>query len=97
VSVMAWTTVEEFKIELRDKIMKLKTLEGNEEKLVSLITGQVAKSPEQGGFKRQPMAELSYLAGDVRLPFWAQLLVILISAFSAWLCGWALKNNTIKS
>jgi len=97
VSVMAWTKIEEFKIELRDEIMKLKTLEGNEEKLVSLITSQVAKPPQQGGFLRQPMAELDYLAGDVRLPFWAQFLVIVLSAALIWLWSWVLENNTIKS
>ena len=96
VSVMAWTDVEEFKIQLRDKVFALKTLDGNAEKLAKLITDQVALPPQQGGYERKPMDELEYLAGDVSLPWWSVIILFLINFLIAYAIGWALRNNEIR-
>jgi hypothetical protein len=77
VHVLAWTDVELFKIELRDRILALKELNDGRA-LANVITGQMVKSPQSGGFKRLPMASMEYLIGDIKLPIWCQILIVLI-------------------
>jgi len=96
VSVIAWTDVEEFKILLRDRILALQTLEGKEQDVVDIITDQVRQSPQNGGFKRREMRELTYLIADIRLPWWAQLIVIVFSGLCAYGTSWSLENNEIS-
>jgi hypothetical protein len=96
VDVMAWTDVEEFKIILRNRILELHDL-SDSDKLVGTIVSQVSLSPEKGGFKRKPMAELEYLVSDISLPWWASVLVILFSGLLSWGTSWALINNEFRS
>lgn len=97
VHVMAfWTDVELFNIQLRDNINNLNTLEGKEESFIGLIGTQIDKRPESGGWRRKPMADLEYLAGDISLPWWAHLCVLILTGFIAIAAIWALENNTIQ-
>ena len=97
VTVMAWTDVEEFKILLRDRILALKNLEGKEQEIVDTISDQIRKSADAGGFKRRHMKELEYLAADIVLPWWAQVLVICFSVSCAYATSWALEHNEISN
>jgi hypothetical protein len=83
VQVQAWTKVELFKVQLADSVRELNTLESNAGKLVDAITTQIAKAPDVGGFQRMPMADLEYLLTEISLPWWATLLMIVLSVLIA--------------
>jgi hypothetical protein len=92
VYVMAWTKVEEFKITLRDRIMAMPDL-NNSEELADIICSQINKGPQNGGFDRMPMAELEYLIGDIKLPWWCQVLIVLVGGGISWATSWYMVNN----
>lgn len=95
VSVMAWTDVEEFKIELGQNILKLKDL-SNTNDLTKMIIHQVSLPAERGGFKRKPMEELEYLAYDIQLPFYANIFIILFGLMYSFGINFVLINNNIS-
>jgi hypothetical protein len=94
VHVLAWTDVELFKIELRDRVMNLKELTDGKA-LADTITSQIIKSPETGGFKRLKMASLEYLIGDIKLPMWCQILIVLIGLGTSYGISVFLVKNDI--
>jgi len=96
VHIMAWTKIEEFKIELRNKLLNLGTLsDGNA--VAQAIINQVAKAPENGGFERMPMADLEYLIAEIELPLWCQILIVLIGGFASWITSFFLIRNDIEN
>jgi len=96
VEVMAWTDVEEFKITLRNRITEQGDI-ANATALAATIVDQVSLAPQKGGYKRKPMAELEYLVADITLPWWASMLIVLLSGILSWGISWALINNEVTS
>ncbi|MFC1598823.1 hypothetical protein ACFL2U_02340 [Patescibacteria group bacterium] len=92
--VMAWTKVEEFKIVLRDRIMEIPDI-SDPQKLAQTITSQISKGPQNGGFDRMPMADLEYLIADIKLPWWCQVLIVLIGGAACWLISWGLIKKDV--
>jgi hypothetical protein len=82
--IMAWTDVEEFKVELRNKIVEMDGGDGEQDGIgnaplfVKTIVGQVGLTPEQGGYERKPMADYEYLISEISLPWWASLLIVVV-------------------
>ena len=74
--VMAWTDNKLFIEELQRSVRDLKSLEGKAEELADIIVDQI-NAPGASGYLRKPMADFEYLASQVRMPWWAQALVIL--------------------
>ncbi len=92
VHILAWTEVEAFKIELRDRLMKLPLLT-NPQEVGDIIVDQIAKPPNAGGFERLPMANLEYLVSEISLPWWCQVLIVLLGGATSWLTSFILVNN----
>ncbi len=76
VRVMAWTDHKLFLEKLEQRVRDLEDIGGKEEAFVRTVVDQV-NSPGDGGYLRKPMADFAYLAAGVRLPWWAEVLVIL--------------------
>jgi hypothetical protein len=76
--VLTWSDHFLFKEKLADSVRHLKTLNGQEEKLCEVIMKQIAADGDDG-FLRKQMSDFAYLAGDVTLPFWAYLIVIIVA------------------
>ena len=96
VSVLAWTENEEFKIVLRDNIVDLEDL-SDSNKFVETVVSQISLPGEKGGYVRMPMSKLQYLVSDITIPWWANILVVVLSMFLSWLVSWALINNEIQN
>jgi len=92
--IMAWTEVEEFKIVLRDRIMETADI-SDPQKLAQIIISQIKRGPQNGGFERMPMAELEYLVADIKLPWWCQVFIVLISGAASWGTSWYLIRKSI--
>lgn len=94
--VMAWTNVEEFKIELRDKVLHVGPGINDPATFVRTITSQVRQPATAGGYQRKPMADYDYLIAEISLPWWASLMIVLLGGFMQ--CGAAalLINNEIE-
>lgn len=63
VRVISWTKNELFKVELRDRIQELQTVQ--REKIISTLQDQIMKN-----FERRKMAEFKYLESDIDPPDW---------------------------
>jgi hypothetical protein len=61
------------------------------------ITQEIAKPGSAGGFVRTPDADLEYLAADVSLPWWCQLIIILVGGCVSWFTSHYLINNDWRS
>ncbi len=70
--VLSWTDKEVFKVQLRDALLDLKTVQRE------TVLPTVVKHIEQG-FKRRPMADFEYLAHQVEPPGWAVVLLLVLS------------------
>lgn len=81
--VMAWTKVEQFPINLRNRILELPDLRDGKA-LASAIVEEISKPSSQGGFERTPMSDLEYLIADIELPMWAQILIVLLGGAASW-------------
>ncbi len=87
VNVLAWTDNKALEINLRDAIQNLR-LE-DRAGIVNQINHQVSR-----GFKRKSMKDFEYLLSDITLPFWGQLLVILVAgAVAFFLEKWIEENE----
>jgi len=95
VSIMAWTDIEEFKIELRNKILDMSDI-SDSKAFVNSIISQITKKPENGGFLRKPMADYNYVISSIKLPIWASIFNILLIALLNYAVSWALINNEIQ-
>jgi len=96
VEVMAWTHVEEFKTELARRIREMPTITSAAD-LVAIITSQVSKNATDGGYEGMEMEELQYLASDVKIAWWAQIVIFLIYAAITYAVSWALANNDLQN
>ena len=92
VYVMAWTKIEEFKINLRNKVLDIGDISDGKA-LTDTILAEISKSPKQGGFERMPMSDLEYLIADIRLPWWCQLLIVLVGGAVSYGASVILINN----
>lgn len=63
VDVISWTKRELFKVQLRDEVFALGTIQ--REKVMSIIAGQIDTN-----FERRRMREFSYLKNDIDPPMW---------------------------
>jgi len=99
VSVMSWTEIEEFKISLRDRVVALKELTAeNAPAMAGIIVEEIAKPPAQGGFQRKRMRDLEYLVSDITLPWWSQLIIVVLAVAGSWgLSYWIVKNEISDS
>lgn len=96
VAIIAWTDNEQFKVELRDNVYNLNDLTGKEDQLGAVIAAQIGKPKDKGGWLRRPMSQMEYLAGDISLPLWATLIVLIITAAASGGVAWALENNEVE-
>lgn len=83
VHVMAWTKVEQFPINLRNRILDLPDLRDGKA-LASAIVEEISKPAAEGGFERSPMSDLEYLIADIELQWWAQCLIVLLGGAASW-------------
>ena len=74
VRVMSWTSAEELKVALRDKIQEV----GNIEKRTEIIA--IAKQRIETQFVRRKMADFEYLMAGVRPPTWALILLFILGS-----------------
>lgn len=85
VHVSAWTENEEFKIALRNKIKEMRKEDFlDARKVAKAITDQIELPAPSGGFERMPMEKLEYLIGDIKLPLWSQILIIVLAGMANW-------------
>lgn len=71
VRVFSWTDRELFKVELRDALQGLKTLERSQ------VLGVLREHIEKG-FVRKSMKDFAYLQNEVELPLWLTILLALL-------------------
>lgn len=102
--VMAWTDVQEFKIELREKILHLgKGMEGEQRGIghapsfVKAVTSQVRLPAAQGGYERKPMSDYDYLISEISLPWWASLLIVVIGGGLQFGAAFLLIHNEFEA
>lgn len=81
VGIFDWCENSQFRTELHDNIEDLETLKGNARAFVDLIEQQIRKPPEHGGWDRFEMSKLDFMANDIKLPWWAYVLIFLIYSF----------------
>lgn len=93
VHVMAWTENESFKTELRDRLKSL-PLMTDPRQIGDIIIDQVAKPPNQGGYERLPMANLEYMVSDITLPWWCQILIVILGFVASLITSFILINNS---
>ena len=74
--VMSLTDHKEFIERLERSIRDLKTINGKEVVLCETICKQI-EAPGDAGYLAKPMSDFAYLASEVKMPWWAELLVIL--------------------
>ncbi len=88
--VVSWTDNELFKVQLRDELAELKTLE--RDAVLELITKHVA-----AGFKRKPMADFEYLKDRVAPPMWLALLLAALGLVASIVTSVVLSRNMVRS
>jgi hypothetical protein len=76
VRVLSWTKKEIFKIELRDSIQALNTIQ--REPILNLISAQINKN-----FERRHMSEFKYLEAEIDPPTWLLILLAVSLILSA--------------
>jgi hypothetical protein len=83
--VVSWTRNELFKVELRDSVLALGTIERTA--VMSLLEAQIAKN-----FERRHMAEFQYLSNEIDPPAWliSALVVLLFAGYGG---GWYYLNQ----
>lgn len=93
VRVISWTKNELFKIELRDNVQNLGTIQ--REPVMKLLSAQIAKN-----FERRHMAEFEYLKAEIDPPTWiiiALLCVLLIGAAGTFFLTFTFLTGTVHS
>lgn len=76
VRVLSWTDKEVFKVQLRDALLDLKTVERGA--VLSTITGHIEK-----GFVRRPMEDFAYLKHQIEPPGWVVALLVALSVVTS--------------
>lgn len=89
VQVFSWSDQELFKVQLKDAIAHLGTLE--REKLMLLLESHIQK-----GFVRKPMADFDYLKNEIELPLWALVILSLLSLGASITTSVFLSQNNHK-
>lgn len=94
VHISAWTENEEFKINLRNKLVNMKKEEFGNPSIVARTIADQIDMPSPNGFQRMPMEKLEYLIGDIRLPAWSQILIALLAGAANWFCSaWLIREQ----
>jgi hypothetical protein len=89
VSVISWTDNEIFKVQLRDALLDLKTVDRT--LLLSIVESHILKS-----FVRKPMADFEYLKELIEPPTWVVWVLLLVSTFASVGTSIALSRNTTR-
>jgi len=89
VSVLSWTKNELFKVQLRDEVQALGSIQ--REKVLEILGRQIDTQ-----FERRHMSEFKYLSGEIDPPLWVLVLVGLLVAGGAPL-AWFLYNRQFNS
>jgi hypothetical protein len=71
VDVISWTKKELFKIQLRDEVMALGTIDRT--KIMPIIQRQI-----ETGFERRRMKEFEYLSNEIDPPTWLTALIVVV-------------------
>lgn len=90
VRVLSWTDREVFKVQLRDALFDLKTVDRNT--LLGTVTTHIEK-----GFKRRPMADFAYLDEEVEPPGWLLAVLFVVSAAVSIFTSIKLSQNSVSS
>ena len=72
VQVMSWTDKELFKVQLRDALLDLKTLDRTA--VLNVLESQILQ-----GYVRKPMKDFKYLEAAVEPPTWGVILLVLVT------------------
>lgn len=92
VEIMSWTPHEGFKIQLRDNIQEMKTIQ-NAKLFVKTIVNQINMAGKNG-FKRLEMSSMEYLIADIELPWWAYIVsTLMMMILYLPLLTWFFKND----
>jgi hypothetical protein len=86
VRVISWTKSETFKIELRDNVLELETIDRS--KVMTLLQAQITKN-----FERRHMKEFEYLEGQIDPPEWLLITVFLLVLAGAGGTWYAIRRN----
>jgi len=103
--VIAWTDVEEFKIELRNAVLAMGQESESPEQcgigsagvFVQTIRGQIGKLSIKGGYERKPMSDYDYLISEISLPWWASLLIVIFGGGAQFGVACLLIHNDIEA
>lgn len=71
VGTVTWSRSEEMKLAIRDRIMELKTFDGD--KVLDIVEDEAKKK-----FQRQPMSEYEYLMENVEPPLWVFIMLLVL-------------------
>lgn len=74
--VLSWTDREVFKVQLRDALLDLKTVE--QPRVLQTVREHI-----QSGFKRRPMSDFEYLKNQIEPPAWVLALLLLVSMLAS--------------
>lgn len=94
--VMAWTKIEEFRLNLRNRILGIGDISDGKA-FANIVIEEISKPPVEGGFERRPMADLEYLIADIRLPWWCQLIIVLVGGGISWIVSVLMIDNQTKN
>jgi len=73
--------------------MDLKDL-SNSGNFVRVIVEEIEKPKSQGGYERTSMSDYEYLLADISLPWWCQILIVLLGGAASWFTSvWLVKND----
>lgn len=90
VRVFSWSDAELFKVELRDALQSIGTVD--RPRILSVFREHVAK-----GFIRKPMADFKHLESEIEVPTWVAILgalgALLVSVVTSMYC----VNNSIRN
>lgn len=87
VHTMAWTDSEEFRINLRNSIMAMGTLDDGHQ-LVANIEKAISR-----GYVRKPMEDFAYLLSDAEIPTSVGIVTLILSIIGLGVCIHVFKNN----
>jgi hypothetical protein len=86
--VLSWTDREVFKVQLRDALLDLKTIERRA--VLDTVTSHIAR-----GFQRRPMQDFAYLKDQIEPPAWVLVVLFALSALTSIGLSVYLANNEL--
>ncbi len=92
VGVLAWTHGTSFQEKLRERIIGMETV-ADGKRFASTIIDQIKQPDFAAGYVRVPMREFAHLVRDIKLPWWAHLLTVIVVGVGSFLLTICFRNN----